>query len=39
MNFRFMTELGWLVGYPFSLLLIAVIASLVYLGFKRSGWL
>jgi len=39
MNFRDMPELGWSLGYPFSLLLTAAICTLVYLGFKRSGWL
>ncbi len=39
MNFRYMPELNWLLGYPFALLLIVSISALLYLGFKRSGWL
>jgi magnesium transporter len=39
MNFQFMPELGWRYGYPMVLLLIAVVCSLLYRGFKRNGWL
>ncbi len=39
MNFRYMPELNWLLGYPFALLLMLFISTLLYLGFKRSGWL
>ena len=39
MNFVYMPELGWLLGYPFALALIVATSVLLYLGFKRSGWL
>jgi magnesium transporter len=39
MNFEYMPELLWPLGYPFALLLMAVSSGLLYLGFRRSGWL
>ncbi len=39
MNFRFMPELHWTVGYPFALVLIAVSGVAPYLFFKKKGWL
>ena len=39
MNFDHMPELHWLLGYPFALALMVLIPALLYLGFKRSGWL
>ena len=39
MNFRYMPELNWLLGYPFALMVMGVISGLLYLGFKRAGWL
>ncbi|MGB3632713.1 MAG: magnesium/cobalt transporter CorA [Rubrobacteraceae bacterium] len=39
MNFRYMPELNWLLGYPFAILLMVAISALLYLRFKRSGWL
>src|SRR4051794_24254173 len=39
MNFDFMPELRWRYGYPAVLLLIAVVCSMLYRGFKRNGWL
>lgn len=39
MNFDYMPELTWILGYPFSLLLMLVVSTLLYLGFRRSGWL
>jgi magnesium transporter len=39
MNFDYMPELHWLLGYPFSLLLMLSISLILYLRFKRSGWL
>ena len=39
MNFKFMPELGWLLGYPFSLVLMALSAFAPYYYFKRKGWL
>ena len=39
MNFEHMPELRWRFGYPAVLLLIAVICTLLYRRFKRSGWL
>jgi magnesium transporter len=39
MNFRYMPELNWFFGYPFALLLMALISLILYLVFKRRGWL
>lgn len=39
MNFRFMPELGWQLGYPFALMLMVLSAVLPYLFFKKKGWL
>lgn len=39
MNFRYMPELSWTLGYPFSLALIVGVSALLYLWFRRSGWL
>ena len=39
MNFDHMPELHWRLGYPFALGLMAVVCSLLYRAFKRSGWL
>jgi len=39
MNFEYMPELNWLLGYPFSLLLMLTISLILYFRFKRSGWL
>ncbi len=39
MNFDFMPELHWTVGYPFALGLMILAALLPYLFFKRKGWL
>lgn len=39
MNFQFMPELEWLLGYPLALMLMVVSAVLPYQFFKRRGWL
>ncbi|MFC7494151.1 MULTISPECIES: magnesium/cobalt transporter CorA [unclassified Nocardioides] len=39
MNFEHMPELGWDFGYPFALLLMCGISGLLWVLFKRSGWL
>ena len=39
MNFRFMPELDWPLGYPFALGLMAVSGVVLYVVFKRRGWL
>jgi magnesium transporter len=39
MNFEFMPELGWTLGYPFALVLIVVSAAVPILVFKWRGWL
>jgi len=38
MNFDHMPELDWRIGYPFSLLLMALVSTGLYLVFKRRGW-
>jgi magnesium transporter len=39
MNFRHMPELGWRVGYPAALTLMACVCLLLYRTFRRAGWL
>jgi len=39
MNFRFMPELQWKLGYPFALLLMAFTVIVPLLIFWRKGWL
>ena len=39
MNFEHMPELGWSVGYPAVLLLMALACGTLFRGFKRAGWL
>ena len=39
MNFKFMPELNWIYGYPLALVLTLGSSGVLYLLFKRSGWL
>ena len=39
MNFRYMPELHSIFGYPYALAIMLSISGLLYLGFKRAGWL
>jgi magnesium transporter len=39
MNFKFMPELNWKFGYPFSIFLMVSFAVAVLLYFKRKKWL
>ncbi|MDX3926684.1 MAG: magnesium transporter CorA family protein [Shinella sp.] len=39
MNFEFMPELGWHLGYPYALGMMVLSALLPFLYFKRRGWL
>jgi magnesium transporter len=39
MNFDHMPELHWQYGYPIVLAVTAVLCSLLYMAFRRSGWL
>jgi magnesium transporter len=39
MNFEHMPELGWLLGYPFAMVLMAAVCGALYLVFSRRGWL
>jgi magnesium transporter len=39
MNFKFMPELGWMFGYPSSILLMITSAVIPYLFFRWKGWL
>ncbi|GLZ79934.1 magnesium transport protein CorA [Actinorhabdospora filicis] len=39
MNFEFMPETKWKVGYPLVVLVIAIASWLVYRKLKKSGWL
>ncbi|MGA4864654.1 magnesium and cobalt transport protein CorA [Streptomyces lavendulocolor] len=39
MNFDHMPELHWVYGYPFAVLLMAVVCTSLYVIFKKRGWL
>ena len=39
MNFEHMPELGWALGYPLALLLMALICVGLYVMFKRRDWI
>lgn len=39
MNFHAMPELSWMFGYPFSIVLMLICASVSYLYFRKQGWL
>lgn len=39
MNFEFMPELTWRAGYPASFGLMALVTLIIYLWFRRKGWL
>ncbi|MPY61988.1 magnesium/cobalt transporter CorA [Streptomyces spongiae] len=39
MNFEYMPELHWKLGYPMVWVVIAVACTALYRGFKRNGWL
>lgn len=39
MNFQSMPELSWRYGYPMALGLIVVVCVVLYIRFKRAGWL
>ena len=39
MNFQFMPELHWAIGYPLVIIAMVLSALLPYLYFKRRGWL
>jgi len=39
MNFRFMPELNWKLGYPFALILMALSVVAPFWYFRRKGWL
>jgi magnesium transporter len=38
MNFKHMPELDWVLGYPFALVLMAIIATGIMLYFRHKGW-
>ncbi|ARP73048.1 transporter [Streptomyces pluripotens] len=39
MNFSHMPELHWVFGYPFAIVLMAVVCASLYIIFKRRDWL
>ncbi|MBK6014112.1 magnesium and cobalt transport protein CorA [Streptomyces sp. MBT53] len=39
MNFDRMPELHWVLGYPFAIILMAVVCTSLYVIFKRKDWL
>ena len=39
MNFEHMPEIKWLWGYPFALALMVGIDAVLFLRFRKAGWL
>jgi len=39
MNFKYLPELGWVWGYPFSLSLMVISVAIPFVFFYRKGWL
>jgi magnesium transporter len=39
MNFKFMPELDWILGYPVAMAVMLAVCGFLYYRFKRSGWL
>jgi magnesium transporter len=39
MNFKYMPELKWRIGYPLVVVVVLLICAWLYRLFKRSGWL
>jgi magnesium transporter len=39
MNFDYIPELHWTLGYPFAMVLMVMVSVTLYLVFKRRGWL
>jgi magnesium transporter len=39
MNFEYLPELKWSLGYPFSIALMAVIDVFLFFRFRKAGWL
>jgi magnesium transporter len=39
MNFDHMPELNWVLGYPFALALMLLTSVVLYVTFRRNGWL
>ncbi|MGZ4575993.1 MAG: CorA family divalent cation transporter, partial [Mycobacteriaceae bacterium] len=39
MNFTTMPELSWQFGYPFALSLMAAVSVVLFVVFKRRGWI
>ena len=39
MNFKFMPEIDWSLGYPFALALMAASVAAPFIYFRRKGWL
>jgi magnesium transporter len=39
MNFEHMPELRWWLGYPLTILIMAVIDGYLFWRFRRAGWL
>ena len=39
MNFDYMPELGWPIGYPLIVAIMVISCTALYRGFRRNGWL
>jgi len=39
MNFKFMPELDWRLGYPLVMIFMAIVTIIIYFWFKRKKWL
>ena len=38
MHFEHMPELGWTLGYPFAFVLMLALAAVLFVAFRRRGW-
>ena len=39
MNFEYIPELKWLMGYPMALTMMAICSAIPFVFFRRKGWL
>jgi magnesium transporter len=39
MNFKYMPEIDWSLGYPFALTLMVASVAAPFIYFRRKGWL
>jgi magnesium transporter len=39
MNFHYMPELNWHLGYPFALVMMVVVVIIIFVWFRKKKWL